>query len=696
MILKKLILENFRQFQGRQEVVFSAEDGSNVTVIHGENGFGKTALRNAMLWALYGHKGLSGSLQGKETMIHHGVAARAAATSGDTAAVVKLQFEHQGRRYLVTRSLDLKQQQADPKKTTLELDFTQAGQTYQRRAAHAQEEIDKILPIATGTMLFFDGEGIGRLAMEGSSKEVARAIERMLGLEILKQSIEDLRQQGVLGKLRKELREKTSDEKASLLDELEALEGKLGRTEERLTGTENNLLAWDKEIDAINTNLLASKEVRELQQKRAGLESEITALKARVKELTSELGKVISEDGYTLFAEDLVAKGKAIVADLRAANMIPAPVIDSYLQELLDKGVCICERHLPKDSEAFAAVARRLSNAPNQGFNNAVGQLENAIGIIETARIHARENIDRLNRQRLEAIGQIEAMEAERRAIPAEIGKRDDANAHELEARRGNLSQKKEDALIERGKLRQQCDDLTVEKSELESRIRQLEERENDAMITQRRINLVQDAATLLENILELEKAALRPLLHEEISRHFQSVIDRDYEAKLSDDFELHVVQKINASDSASSEVRVAMSEGQGQVTALTFMGALVSVAKRRAEAQSILRDISGADYPIVMDSPFGTLSHEFRRQIASLIPSLAPQVVIFASASQYDGAVARQLEQSGKIGKRFYLAYHGPSIKKNASPTLVVKGQEYTQYFENPIEFTQIKEIPV
>ena len=54
MILERIVLENFRQFKGRQEIVFSDLRERNVTVVHAENGFGKTTLLNAILWALYG------------------------------------------------------------------------------------------------------------------------------------------------------------------------------------------------------------------------------------------------------------------------------------------------------------------------------------------------------------------------------------------------------------------------------------------------------------------------------------------------------------------------------------------------------------------------------------------------------------------------------------------------------------------
>jgi len=53
MMLEKISSgQLFRQFRGRQEIVFSNLQSRNVTLIHAENGFGKTALLNALLWGI--------------------------------------------------------------------------------------------------------------------------------------------------------------------------------------------------------------------------------------------------------------------------------------------------------------------------------------------------------------------------------------------------------------------------------------------------------------------------------------------------------------------------------------------------------------------------------------------------------------------------------------------------------------------
>ena len=53
MKIHKIKLKNFRQFYGEQAIEFSVKKDKNVTLIHAENGFGKTTILNAVLWTLF-------------------------------------------------------------------------------------------------------------------------------------------------------------------------------------------------------------------------------------------------------------------------------------------------------------------------------------------------------------------------------------------------------------------------------------------------------------------------------------------------------------------------------------------------------------------------------------------------------------------------------------------------------------------
>ena len=53
MKFKKIILTNFRQFKGRNELVFSTDDEKNITIVYGGITYGKTTLLQAFNWVFY-------------------------------------------------------------------------------------------------------------------------------------------------------------------------------------------------------------------------------------------------------------------------------------------------------------------------------------------------------------------------------------------------------------------------------------------------------------------------------------------------------------------------------------------------------------------------------------------------------------------------------------------------------------------
>ena len=54
MLIKSITLHNFRQFKGKQKLEFSSASDKNVTVLLGDNTFGKTTILQSFNWCLYG------------------------------------------------------------------------------------------------------------------------------------------------------------------------------------------------------------------------------------------------------------------------------------------------------------------------------------------------------------------------------------------------------------------------------------------------------------------------------------------------------------------------------------------------------------------------------------------------------------------------------------------------------------------
>jgi DNA sulfur modification protein DndD len=277
--------------------------------------------------------------------------------------------------------------------------------------------------------------------------------------------------------------------------------------------------------------------------------------------------------------------------------------------------------------------------------------------------------------------------------IKEQLGSKDDEEVHKLESARENKEIERNQLLIDEGSLSTQITNLETEIRTLSSQIQTKHQMLAEAQRAQRRIERLSQVISLLEEILRLESEELRIELGREIERIFRSISLHDYKLQLTDQFTLRLT-KLIASNGGQVAVDVATSTGQRQVMSLVFISSLVALAKRRNEIPTILRDLQGGDYPLVMDSPFGQLGVEFRASVARHVPELAPQTIIMVSSSQYMGDVERELGASNRVGRRYILRYHAASKRSDASEKVVIDGREISIYQQNEIEQTQILEV--
>jgi DNA sulfur modification protein DndD len=701
MILERLVLENFRQFKGRQELLFSDIREKNVTIIHAENGFGKTTLLKALLWGFYGRDGLMGNdgksddFEKPNLLIHEGLALQST-DPNELFVSVKIVFKHDKKRYILTRSLSLAQQKQDAKKTELNLVIMQDGQTFTQD--RPQQIIQSIIPKGISRFLFFNGERINYLAEEQNSAKITDAIHQMLGLKLLSTTIDDFRHQHVLGRLRGELKNSTSDDKRLLLDQLDHEELILAKQTEKQQQIQRNLEALAEEIKTVNNKLENNKIAFQLQEKRLRLQDEVNSLKQELDTTVKRLSKLISEDGYTLFTKELVKRGQAIVIELRNQGQIPARVLNTFLDELLECNRCICARQLEDGTPERSAVEKLLTVAGDQDFNNAVGSLDHAIGHIGALVSQTEEQLKHLNLQRLEIKRDISNHEEDIEEIHQILGSKKDEAVQELEAKRQQIVLQRDELLSTNGGVAEKIVSFKNTIHTLEVQIREIEDQTQTAKLAQRRMNAVENCAVIIEQILAAETRDLRPVLNKKISGMFNKIMTKNYWAELTEDYVMRIRKNVIVGDSIdnSVEIDVALSTGERTVASLVFIASLVALAEDRTNIPTMLKGLEGSVYPVAIDSPFGSLSM-FRSGVASYIPEFAPQVILFVSPEQYNGQVETALNASQRVGKRYYLNYHGPTLPERAQTKLVINQQNISQYTESDTEeYTELKEVDI
>ena len=680
MIISKITLSNFRQFRGKQEIHFAEPGEKNVTVVHAENGFGKTALLNALHWGFWGKT--TSDFTEPDKIITDSLSA--VEGNRDLEASVEIWYSHQDEEFCLKRSLSIAQQRINPKSTQVELRRVAHGVPEEPPYLNPGSKIEAHLPRAMGDMFFFNGENLDQLSLEKNASHIKDAIYKVLGLELL-ESAENIAKESVSA-LNAELRKHADHDAQALIDQQAQCEEILSDLNNEKSELKKNTAALSKDVINLEHQLEANKEAKIEQQRRKDIDNNIKNLDKHLADKEEEIGKFITGRAYYLFASDLVLSGKSAVQRLEQQGKIPAKFTSTVLQDVLNSGKCICATNLSDHSECRKAIESLIEAAADRSLDDATQTIKTALSNFSSIEGYEEEFI-KLKTKHDELKSNLSQLRDERKEVSRRIKGLDDEDAQDLEGQLQATTEKirgyeyeirdKEKTISEKEKLNHS----------LNEQIGAAKQSNEAASLLQRQREITEQSRKLMVKILEAEKEDLRTHLNTEISTEFTRIMLHKYDANLNSDFRLKVEK-----DMGHGTQSVGLSTGQRQITSLVFIAALVKLARKRKDIPTILAGLWGGDFPMVMDSPFGQLGETYRGKIAEWLPTIAPQVVIFVSDSQWRGPVEEQVDQ--KIGKEYILEYHANALKENASEKAVIRGIQYEQFIEDEEEFTKINAI--
>ena len=191
MIIKKLVLRNFRVFQGTHEIELSPINNKPIILLGGLNGSGKTSILTAIRLALYGRMAFDCLLNNQDYIdeLAKLIYKNSETKEVEKSASIELTFAYnQGGKtsdFTIIRSWFLGQkdklllaQNSNPLK---ELNYEQC-----------QGFLNELIPNGVADLFFFDGEKIAALAEDDSGKILQTAVRRLFGLDLIEKLRNDL------------------------------------------------------------------------------------------------------------------------------------------------------------------------------------------------------------------------------------------------------------------------------------------------------------------------------------------------------------------------------------------------------------------------------------------------------------------------------------------------------------------------
>ncbi|MEK7888836.1 AAA family ATPase [Burkholderia contaminans] len=690
MILLELQLNNFRQFYGLSPVIKFATGPGSVNVLYGSNGAGKTAILNSFTWAMY--DSVSKGFLFEDQIINKR-AVREAEPGATLEASVQIKFEHLGRIHVLKKTVEAIKgagteliAKGEPQTTLMWADVDGKWKSETNTA----DVIGRVLPRDLHTYFFFDGERIERIVQPSSDEQadIANATKKLLGLEVIERAVRHL---GAAKKtLERELEQVGDAATREILHRKANIEASLAKTDERSNQAERNLAGQRERARELKARLSKLDKVKADQLRRDQLELDRDRATERLASAKQQQNELLSAQGYKAFLGGASQSFLDLIEGLREKGELPAGIKRQFVDDLLEKNLCICARPLDSTSAhtARCAVESWKAKAGLAQVEEKAIRMGGEVRRIKIDQDAFWEQSDALQRRVSADREELSRVQTELEDIHLRLKHSPQEGVKELEAQLVLAGEAIEQANQDIGSAKYERRGLELELEQCLADLRKSQQSQAKQQLAKRRLEATLDAITRLGESRTLYEARFRRTLTEKVRSLFAKISYTPYVPEITENYSLHLLES-----AGGSALPVAASQGENQILSLAFIGAVIDVARDFTKSKEKLPGPETSTYPIVMDSPFGSLGSAYRTQVAEKITALADQVVLMVTPTQWSGEVETAL--SGRVGKRYLLEYC--TTKDDIPPERIeIDGHAHNLVVKSPndFEYTIIREV--
>ena len=673
MLISSIEISNFRQFYGRQKIQFSTNSEKNITLIHAENGVGKTALLNAILWCFY-NKTTENFERKKDLQNHH------AREADEKGYFVFIEFEEDGDHYVAQRQVN---SLSGGQQVFRIYSILDTGD--HKEVPTPEVFINSIIPKDMAGYFFFQGEGVGTLA-NSSGGDVKEAIRDILGFTIAEEALKDISK--VKTEYRRELQrlDKTSDlgsiqeELADCEDKIRILSGDLEEADKNKKYIALKLKAIEEDLQNSDSNVVSEK-----QKSREDKTEQLKQLDIMRYSALERKSRLVGKYAVSAFAFKAANEGIDFIDEKELKGKIPAPYNVQLVKDILSQEECICGSDIKVGTEAYGKIQSLLGKASDPILSNRVTRARSQLTVVrkelhdaETDFTNTLEEISMTEEAIAKVRGELEALSLEIKGVNVE-------GIKEKEENRATLFQQLQEANRLFGSLKERKGKLDEAREPLITKERSFKSTEPEVIRLQKLMGFIEEIGERLTSVLERTENDSLLLLAEKINTFLDLYVKQDFRAKITPNFEIVLHDR--------EDRPVGKSDGQSLLLSLTFISSLISLAKQRKNATGNILT-PGAIAPFVIDAPFGVLDKSYKANIAEELPKSVNQVVFLLSSSHWEGTVEEAIRD--KVGSEYNMVLEVAADQNNKElASISILGKSYdTVRYKCDVDMTRIEEI--
>lgn len=323
MRIKELALNNFRIYKGLHLIDLDTTDDSNIVIVSGKNGFGKTTFLMSLVWCLYGrqmeqvddlYRKEIDDAGGYNKYIANSLN-RLSKAKGETKFSVSLTFTDVDIPGFPCEEIKITRTYSTIGSSPETIEVLIDGSTSEL-SEDVGEEIfirDFIMPIAIAKFFFFDAEKIVSLAEINTAEQrrkLSKAYSEVLGI----QKYEDIKGELLILQQRLKGESATAAEKRNLNQlrgDVEVAEDTIAEHEKTIADLREELSSNKQEINKVQEklirygNIISIEELEKLRDKELKLTEDVNSLSSQLKESYDIIPFAIAAENLLNIAEQL-------------------------------------------------------------------------------------------------------------------------------------------------------------------------------------------------------------------------------------------------------------------------------------------------------------------------------------------------------------------------------------------------------
>lgn len=656
MLLKSITYHDFRPFKGNQTIDLTpkqGDEGSNVTVIIGDNTYGKSTFVLSFIWCLYGESRFTrpNDILNKkvENELNCGEQAKAS---------VKVEFEDAGKKYTMLRKQVFLKSEKGLKANESEAILTyidRDGET--RKVGPYQNDINlaikAILPFDLSSFFFFEGEKTNEI----KRRDLGKSVRTLLGLEAYDKMRSHLYgsqtqnvpySNSVLGYYLEKQKNESGDKAQVEWAKKEKAEIECNEAKQEIERLDNEIKKYNNLIEGINEKLRAAGPAKELQRRRDDIAKDIAWYEKDLEKKNKAFLQLLGKDSVSLFVAPLLSAATDKLNRMNISDKGIKGIEAKAIRELLHRGECLCGTDLKEGSLAYKNVEKYIEYVPPKSIGTLVRDVKETIDISEDNAKDFVKAFEDSYREIQIVKRRINTLERENRSKLAEISKLgviDLDNAEEdLERYNKTIT-----------KLREERDFQVALRSSKESEI---ETATNNFNMYKGKSDKAKQYQLYYKYAEEIYKWVNRNYSkkEEEMKVRLGAIVSNLFDNMYSGQRDITIDERYNIVMTVPGTGEVDDTGGLRVIQYFAYVGGLVKLAyevmlerKEGDESEGTL----GEQYPLVLDAAFSHADDTHTRNIAKELSEAANQLVF--AVMKKDWLYAKE-GLVGKVGRMYEL----------------------------------------